>query len=187
MEFIKTKINNCFVIRGTKYNDERGYFSVTFNKEELLAKIGHEDEFIQDNMSYSSHGVIRGLHYQESPFAQTKLVRCVKGVIMDVIVDINPRSSTFGLSEQVFLVGGDNEMVYIPKGCAHGFSVISDDAIVEYKVDAPYKPELERGIIYNDPFLNIGWGFDFTKAIVSEKDLKLPTFEEVFGKIKITK
>lgn len=181
MNTLRTKINGCFVLTYPVFRDYRGLFCVPYNKEDLKRDIGEDIEFIQDNFSVSSYGVIRGLHFQEGEYQQSKLVRCVNGSINDIIVDIRPDSSTFGQVIIVPLCGNKTDMVFIPKGCAHGFAALEDNTIVEYKVDAPYNKESESGILYNDPYLNINWGISMSDAIVSDKDLKLPSFNQKFG------
>jgi dTDP-4-dehydrorhamnose 3,5-epimerase len=158
------------------FKDDRGHFSSSYNQQDFNGIVEHNVNFIQDNESYSKKNVIRGLHFQKGKYAQSKLVRCVMGVINDVIVDLRNSSPTFGKYMSVELVG--NMMLYIPKGFAHGFSVLSEQAFVQYKVDNYYSPENDSGLIYNDPSLNIEWGVDDDNVIVSEKDLKLPTFNK---------
>lgn len=157
------------------HKDNRGYFSSTFNQQEFSSLVGYNVVFIQDNESYSQKNVIRGLHFQKGKYAQAKLVRCVYGKINDVIVDLRNSSPTFGKYMSVELSG--NMMIYVPKGFAHGFSVLSDEAFVQYKVDNFYSPENDSGLRYYDPILQIDWGFDLTNALVSDKDNKLPYFD----------
>jgi dTDP-4-dehydrorhamnose 3,5-epimerase len=157
------------------YSDDRGYFAETYNQNDLNSLLGHHQTFIQDNESFSKKNVIRGLHYQKGKTSQSKLIRCLAGVINDVIVDLRNSSPTFGKHMIVEL--SQNKIVYIPRGFAHGFSVLSDYALIQYKVDNYYNKENETGIIYNDSFLNIDWGIDINDVIISEHDLNLPSFD----------
>jgi dTDP-4-dehydrorhamnose 3,5-epimerase len=176
MKFTKTEIEGCFLITYDTYVDSRGYFSVPYNKEVFNSNVGYDVEFVQDNMSYSHLGTIRGLHYQSGVSAQSKLVSCTQGRVLDVAVDIRKDSPTYGNVVKVELGWSLNNQLFVPKGCAHGFSVLSTTAIFQYKVDNPYNKESEGGIIYNDPTLNIDWGVSDFFVRVSEKDLELPTF-----------
>ena len=176
MKFNKTDIEGCYVITYDTYVDERGYFAVPYNKDIFNQNVGYEVEFIQDNMSYSHLGTIRGLHFQIGEYEQAKLVTCTQGRVLDVVVDIRKDSPTYGNVVKVELGWSLNNQLFVPKGCAHGFSVLSTTAIFQYKVDNPYNKESEGGIIYNDSTLNIDWKVsDYFKRI-SEKDLELPTF-----------
>lgn len=170
MDILETKIKGCYLIRYPRFTDERGYFSVPFNSQEFKDTFGLKDEFIQDNQSLSAYGVIRGLHFQKEPYAQTKIVRCVVGSINDVIVDIRPDSLTYLQHIVIPLEGGFNEMVLVPRGCAHGFASLKENTIVEYKVDNGYNKESESGILYNDPTLKINWGINPEDVIISKKD-----------------
>ena len=176
MKFSKTDIDGCYLITYDTYVDSRGYFSVPYNKDVFNSNVGYDVEFVQDNMSYSHFGTIRGLHYQSGVFAQAKLVSCTQGRVLDVAVDIRKDSPTYGNVVKVELGWSLNNQLFVPKGCAHGFSVLSTTAIFQYKVDNPYNKESEGGIIYNDPTLNIDWGVSDFFVRVSEKDLELPTF-----------
>lgn len=176
MEFIGTEILGCYVVKHKSFIDERGFFTVPYNKEIFDKNLGYRIDFVQDNLSYSHKGTIRGLHYQKNEFAQSKLVSCVKGHVLDVAVDIRKDSPTFGNVVKIELMFGSNKHLFIPKGCAHGFSVLSDDAIFQYKVDNPYNKDSEGGIVYNDPTLNINWRINPNDLLVSQKDLELPTF-----------
>ena len=176
MKFNKTDIEGCYVITYDTYVDERGYFAVPYNKDIFNQNVGYEVEFIQDNMSYSHLGTIRGLHFQTGEYEQSKLVTCTQGRVLDVVVDIRKDSPTYGNVVKVELGWSLNNQLFVPKGCAHGFSALSDNTIFQYKVDNPYNKESEGGIIYNDPTLDIDWRVsDYFKRI-SEKDLELPTF-----------
>lgn len=173
MRIIKAKVPGLFIIEPKVFEDSRGYFFESYNKNDF-EKENLQFNFVQDNQSKSEYGVIRGLHYQIEPYAQTKLVRALSGVIYDVAVDIRKGSPTFGRWAGVELSEENKRQVLVPKGFAHGFSVLSETAVVFYKCDNFYHPESDRGIIYNDKSLNIGWKIDPEKAIVSKKDLQHP-------------
>jgi dTDP-4-dehydrorhamnose 3,5-epimerase len=175
MEFIKTNIEGCYVITYNTFHDERGYFAVPYNKDEFNNKLGYEVDFIQDNLSYSHSGTIRGLHFQKGEYSQSKLVTCTQGRVLDVAVDIRKDSPTYGNIVRVELGWTLNKLLFVPKGCAHGFSVLSGMATFQYKVDNPYNKESEGGIVYDDPTLKIDWGI-VGQPRVSEKDKELPTF-----------
>jgi dTDP-4-dehydrorhamnose 3,5-epimerase len=177
MNVIKTPIDGLLIIEPTVFKDKRGYFFESYNKK-LYEANGIEDDFVQDNQSFSSFGVIRGLHYQLNPYAQSKLVRVLRGKIFDVAVDLRKDSKTFGQWFGVELSEENFRQFYIPRGFAHGFSVLSETAIVFYKCDNFYAPDYERGIIYNDKKLNIDWRIPFGKEIISEKDKKNMPFEK---------
>jgi dTDP-4-dehydrorhamnose 3,5-epimerase len=169
----KTKIEGCYIIKPHIFKDDRGHFTVPFNKNfynDLLPDI----DFIQDNQSYSTYGVIRGIHFQRYPYEQSKLVRCSYGKVRDVVVDLRIESTTYLQHIEVDLSSENGVMIFIPKGCGHGFSVLSNEAVFEYKVDEPYNKNAENGIVWNDKTLNIDWGIDDDKIIVSEKDKELP-------------
>lgn len=173
MEFKKTSIDGVYVIEPRVFNDARGYFFETWKKSEFEANIGPV-EFVQDNESKSSFGVLRGLHYQKGEFSQAKLVRVIKGKVLDVAVDIRKSSPTFGQYEMVELSDENKRQFFIPRGFAHGFLVLSDEAIFTYKVDNIYAPQAESGIRWNDPDVGIQWPIDLEKVMTSEKDLKQP-------------
>lgn len=173
MEFKKTSIDGVYVIEPRVFNDARGYFFETWKKSEFEANIGPV-EFVQDNESKSSFGVLRGLHYQKGEFSQAKLVRVIKGKVLDVAVDIRKSSPTFGQYEMVELSDENKRQFFIPRGFAHGFLVLSDEAIFTYKVDNIYAPQAEAGIRWNDPDVGILWPIDLEKVMTSEKDLKQP-------------
>jgi dTDP-4-dehydrorhamnose 3,5-epimerase len=177
----KTKIDGCFIVKPEIYKDERGYFSSPFVKEVfedvLKLTLGHNITFLQDNESFSKKNVIRGIHFQQQEFAQSKLVRCSYGLVRDVIVDLRHDSKTYGKHITIDLSDKNGKMVFVPKGCGHGFSVLSDGAVFNYKVDTYYNKDSEGGIVYNDPTLNIDWGIEPIYAIVSDKDKKLPNFK----------
>jgi len=165
------------IIEPTLFGDDRGYFLESYNKKEFEKAIG-EISFVQDNESKSSKGVLRGLHFQKPPYTQAKLVRCIEGKVLDVAVDIREGSETFGQHVTVELTGENKKQVFIPRGFAHGFLVLSESAIFAYKVDNSYAPTHDAGIRWDDSLLNIQWGVSESDVLVSEKDAKLPFFLE---------
>ena len=173
MPIIKTEFSGLIIFEPTVFKDSRGYFFESYNENVFQAE-GITARFVQDNQSKSSYGVLRGLHYQLNPHAQTKLVRVLSGKILDVAVDIRKGSPTYGKAFSIELSAENNKQLLIPKGFAHGFSVLSETAEVMYKCDEFYHKELEAGIIYNDSSLNIDWQIPADKAIVSDKDLQQP-------------
>lgn len=175
MPFIQTKIDGVVIFEPKVFKDDRGYFFESYN-EKLFSANGITSKFIQDNQSYSKYGIIRGLHYQKGEFSQAKLVRVIKGEVLDVAVDLRLNSSTFGEYISVKLTADNYNQLYIPRGFAHGFSVLSEDAIFSYKCDNYYNKESEGGIIFNDKDLNIDWQINLKEAIVSAKDIELPSF-----------
>lgn len=177
MEYIKTAIEGVYIIEPKVFSDARGYFMEAWKQQEFNEHVGHID-FIQDNESKSSFGVLRGLHYQKGALSQSKLVRVIKGKVLDVAVDIRKSSPTFGQHVMVELSEDNKRQFFIPRGFAHGFLVLSDEAIFTYKVDNPYAPQAEAGIRWNDPDLAIEWPIDFSKVQTSEKDLKQPFFKD---------
>ena len=181
MEYIKTEIEGVYILEPKVFNDARGYFMEAWKQTEFNEHIGKVD-FIQDNESKSSYGVLRGLHYQKGDLSQAKLVRVIKGKVLDVAVDIRKSSPTFGKHVMVELSEDNKRQFFIPRGFAHGFLVLSEEAIFTYKVDNPYAPQSETGIRWNDPDLAIEWPIDFSEVQTSEKDLKQPFFKnaEVF-------
>ena len=179
MKIIETEFDGLYIIEPIIFEDERGYFYETYN-EQRYKNAGIDYKFVQDNESKSSYGIIRGLHFQKGEFAQAKLVRCLQGKVLDVVVDMRKNSKTFGKHYSVELTGENKLQFMIPRGFAHGFSVLSDTAIFSYKCDNIYNKESEGGIIYNDPFLNIDWKIKSGSEILSEKDKKHPTFKEFF-------
>jgi len=176
MPFYKTDIADLLVFEPKVFEDSRGYFFEAYN-EQVFQKEGLNLHFVQDNQSKSSYGVIRGLHYQLNPHAQFKLVRALAGTILDVAVDIRNGSPTFGKHFSIELSAENKKQLLIPSGFAHGFSVLSETAIVFYKCDAIYNKESEAGIVYNDPSLSIDWNISRGKELVSDKDLQQPLFE----------
>ena len=180
MVLTETKLKGCFILQPRVFNDHRGYFFESFNQKEFTLNIGAKINFVQDNESLSSKGVLRGLHFQEGEYAQAKLVRVIKGSVLDVAVDLRENSKTFGQYVSVELNEENKKQFFVPRGFGHGFVVLSDTAIFSYKCDNFYNKKAERGIIYNDPTLNINWEYPTELLELSEKDLHLPTFEEYF-------
>ena len=178
MRIIKTDIEGVIIIEPRLFEDERGYFFEAFSERKFAELTGIKTRFVQDNESRSAKGVVRGLHFQLPPFAQSKLVRAVRGTILDVAVDIRRGSPTFGKHIAVELSEHNHRQLFIPRGFAHGFSVLEGDAIVEYKCDNYYAPEAEGAIRWNDPTLAIDWHTTNNEAIVSAKDKLNPLFEE---------
>lgn len=176
MEIIKTAIKGVLIIEPSIFRDTRGYFFESFSQREFDEKVtpilGHGIHFVQDNESMSSYGVMRGLHYQRMPYTQSKLVRCVKGAVLDVAVDIRNGSPTFGQHVAVELTEENHRQFFIPRGFAHGFAVLSETAIFQYKCDEFYHPEADGGINIKDETLGIDWRIPTGKAILSEKDTK---------------
>lgn len=177
MKVIKTDIEGVVIIEPRIFADDRGYFFEAFSERELAKEVG-EIHFVQDNEAKSSHGVVRGLHFQRPPHAQSKLVRVIKGEILDVAVDIRKGSPTFGEHIAVELSDKNHRQLFIPQGFAHGYAVLSEDAIVEYKCDNYYAPESEGAIAWNDPALGIDWQLPAEKIILSAKDRNNPTLAE---------
>ena len=171
MEVIKTAIEGLVIIEPKVFGDERGYFFESFSLREFEEKVG-KINFVQDNESMSSYGVMRGLHFQEPPFTQSKLVRCVKGAVLDVAVDIRKGSPTYGQHVAVELTEDNHRQFFVPRGFAHGFAVLSETAIFQYKCDNFYAPQTEGGINILDESLDIDWQIPTDKALLSNKDLK---------------
>ena len=171
MNYIQTEIDGVWLIEPKVFSDERGYFMEAFKKEEFEANIGPVD-FVQDNESKSSFGVLRGLHYQKGEHSQAKLVRVIKGEVLDVAVDLSKSSPTFGKHVCVLLSEENKRQFFIPRGFAHGFAVLSDEAIFTYKVDNKYAPQSEASIIYNDATLGIDWPLAESQMLLSPKDKK---------------
>ena len=177
MNVITTNIDGVVIIEPRVFEDARGYFFESFSQREFNEKVSPVD-FVQDNESKSSFGVIRGLHFQRPPYTQSKLVRCVKGVVLDVAVDIRKESPTYGQHVAVELTEDNHRQLFIPKGFAHGFAVLSDIAVFQYKCDEFYHPESEGGISLMDAGLAIDWRVPMDKAILSDKDKKHPLFKD---------
>ncbi len=179
MKVTKLQIEGLILFQPNVYRDHRGYFQETFHLRDYTQYLPEGVEFIQDNLSYSVKGTIRGLHYQKEPFTQAKLVRCVQGRVLDVVVDIRVSSPDFGKYITVELDSIDNAQLFIPKGFAHGFSVLSEVAILEYKCDEYYHPESDSGIRFDDKILNIDWLIPQENQVISEKDKNLPSLKEI--------
>ena len=177
MNVTETKLKGCFILEPNVYQDNRGYFFESFNQEKFNELINCNINFVQDNESFSSKGILRGLHYQTGKYSQSKLVRVVKGKVLDVAVDIRKDSQTFGEHVSIELSEENKKQIFIPKGFAHGFIVLSDTAIFAYKCDNYYNKDAEAGIIYNDSMLQIDWKLHEQEIIVSDKDLILPKFK----------
>lgn len=173
MPFIKTDFRDLLIFEPVVFEDTRGYFFESYN-EKVFSAGGVEIKFVQDNQAWSTYGVIRGLHFQLSPNAQTKLIRALSGSILDVVVDIRKGSPTYGKAYSIELSAENKKQLLVPKGFAHGYSVLSETAEVMYKCDAFYHKQSEGGLLYNDPKLSIDWRIPADKAMVSEKDLILP-------------
>jgi len=178
MNFIKTDIPEVIIIEPKLFGDDRGYFVETFRKDKLEEFIGYKINFCQDNESKSKKGVLRGLHYQLPPFAQTKLVRVIKGKVLDVAVDIRKNSPTFGKYVAVELSEKNKRQLLVPRGFAHGFLTLEDDTIFAYKVDSYYSPECDRGIAYDDKTIGIDWILPKEELLLSDKDTKQPKLNE---------
>lgn len=177
MTILPTVLNDCFIIEPRVFADQRGYFVETFNKKSFWQQAGFEVHFVQDNESKSSKGVLRGLHYQAGEHAQAKLVRVVKGKVLDVAVDLRESSSTFGQHISVELTEDNKRQLFVPRGFAHGFVVLEDETIFNYKCDNFYHKDSEQGVIFNDPELDIDWILPENELLISEKDLVLPKFK----------
>lgn len=179
MKIEHTYLKGCFLIYPTIYKDERGTFHETFNLKEFKSKTGLDIHFVQDNQSVSKKGVLRGFHFQNGEYAQSKLVRVVKGEIQDVVVDIRKDSETFGQHFSVNLSEENNLQLFIPQGFAHAFLCLTDEVIFSYKCDQYYHKDSEQGILYNDKDLNIKWELPESEFILSDKDLNLPLFNSL--------
>ena len=179
MEIIKTNIEGCFELEPRVFEDERGYFFESYNQEKFELATGAKPFFVQDNQSFSTKGVLRGLHFQNGEHAQAKLVRVLDGEVLDVAVDIRPKSKTYGNIVRSVLSSENKKQLYIPRGCAHGFVTLSETAIFFYKCDNFYNKQSEGGILYNDPSLQIDWALNDDELLISEKDKVLPTWNEL--------
>src|SRR5574343_839448 len=177
MKFTETKLKGCFILEPKIIGDERGSFMESFNEKIFAEGVGQQVHFVQDNQSFSTKGVLRGLHYQTGAHAQAKLVRVLNGEVLDVAVDLRPNSPTYGQYETALLTGDNQIQFYIPRGFAHGFLVLSETATFFYKCDNFYNAASEGGIFFNDPTLTIDWTFPIEEMIISEKDQQLPTLE----------
>lgn len=181
MKAVETKLKGCFLLEPEVYPDERGYFFESFNEEAFCRAIGREIRFVQDNQSYSKRGVIRALHYQNGNHAQAKLVRVLSGKVLDVAVDLRKESKTFGEHITVELSGENRKQLFIPRGFAHGFAVLSEGATFFYKCDNYYHAASEGGILFNDADLHIDWKLPQEEIVLSDKDRGLPGFKELFS------
>ena len=173
MKFIETKIKDLIILEPKVFEDNRGYLIESYNQEKLNDVIG-KISFVQDNESKSTCGVLRGLHFQKPPYDQAKLVRCIEGKVLDIAVDIRKKSNTYGQHLAIELSSKNKRQLFLPRGFAHGFLVLSESAVFAYKVDNIYAPKYDAGIKWNDKELNIDWGIEHSKVIVSEKDSVLP-------------
>ena len=180
MNLIKTKLDGLVVLKPTVFKDNRGCFMESYNQKNINKLLGNVN-FVQDNESESSRGVLRGLHFQKPPYTQAKLVRCLKGSVLDVVLDLRKDSKTYGIFETISLTEENKKQLFIPKGFAHGFIVLSKSAIFSYKVDNYYNPDSESGVLWSDLDLNIDWKINKNEIIVSEKDKNLPTFNEIIN------
>ena len=178
MEVIKTQIDGVLIIEPKVFGDARGYFCESFNAREFVEKTGLDITFVQDNESRSKYGVLRGLHFQLPPYTQSKLVRVVKGRVLDVAVDIRKESPTYGQHVSCELTEDNHRQFFVPKGFAHGFCVLSEDAVFQYKCDNFYAPQADGGISILDASLGIDWGIEMDKALLSEKDTKHPCLKD---------
>jgi dTDP-4-dehydrorhamnose 3,5-epimerase len=176
LELQKTNLKDCFILIPQVFEDNRGSFSETFNAHQFAGQTGLNISFIQDNQSISKFGVVRGLHFQQGTHAQAKLVRVVQGKVLDIAVDLRKESPSFGHSISLVLSAENRKQLFVPRGFAHGFSVLEDNTLFAYKCDNFYNKESERGIIYNDATLALDWHLSSNEVIISEKDLELPTF-----------
>jgi dTDP-4-dehydrorhamnose 3,5-epimerase len=179
MQIAETKLKGCFIIEPKVFGDERGYFFESYKQDLFEKALGYKVNFIQDNQSLSSYGVLRGLHFQQGEFAQAKLVRVLKGTVLDVAVDIRPESQTFGQHVAIELSKENKKQLFVPRGFAHGFVVLSESAEFYYKVDNVYAPKSERGLMYNDSNLNIDWKIPHEEIQLSVKDTILPLINEL--------
>ena len=179
MKIVQTPLKGCVVLTPTVFCDGRGRFSESYKKEAFNEALGQEVNFVQDNESFSSKGVLRGLHFQKGKCAQAKLVRVVHGSVLDVAVDLSPDSTTYGQHFSIELSADNKKQLFVPRGFAHGFVVLSETAVFSYKCDNYYNKESESGIIYNDPTLNIDWKLPSEQLQLSEKDLQLPKFTAI--------
>lgn len=182
MKIKETGIQGLLIVEPDVYGDSRGYFFEAFSRRKFEEATGLVPDFVQDNESLSTYGVVRGLHYQKPPHAQAKLVRVARGRVLDVALDLRPDSPTFGKYAAVELSGENHRQLYIPKGFAHGFSVLSEEAVLQYKCDDYYAPECEAGIAWNDEELGIDWMVPEDKIILSAKDKLHPSLREIIGR-----
>lgn len=179
MQATETKLKGCFILEPKVFQDDRGYFYESYNREKFNAATGLDVNFIQDNQAFSSYGVLRGLHFQTGEFAQAKLVRVLEGKVLDVAVDIREGSETFGQHVAIELTGDNFKQLFVPRGFAHGYVVLSDTAVFAYKVDNLYSKESESGLMWNDAELGIDWNISGADVLLSEKDKVLPTLKDL--------
>lgn len=179
MQYQKTSIEGCFELIPSVFKDERGTFKECFKASKLQEILGYTPDFVQENESESHYGTLRGLHYQKGAKAQTKLIRVVEGLILDVVVDLRADSDSFGTHYKVELSKEKGNQLFIPRGCAHGFVVLSKSATITYLCDNEYHPASEAGILYSDHHLGIDWKLNSNELIISKKDLELPLFNEI--------
>ena len=180
MKIIKTEIDGILILKPRLFKDDRGYFFESFSQKQFIEEVGNS-RYVQDNESRSTYGVLRGLHFQRSPYAQSKLVRVVKGLILDVAVDIRKDSPTFGKHVATELSDDNKLQLYIPQGFAHGFVVLANDTIVQYKCDNYYHPASEGAIRWDDPTLNINWKLPLSDITLSDKDKNSPFLKDIIG------
>ena len=181
MKLQETPLQDCFILEPSVYKDERGLFYESYNKKLFNEVTNLDIDFVQDNQSASSYGVVRGLHFQTGKFAQSKLVRVLLGKVLDVVVDLRKESETFGQHFSIILDDIDHKQLFVPKGFAHGFITLSERSVFSYKCDNYYHKDSENGIIYNDATLSINWHLPKEDFIISEKDIILPTYKEVIA------
>lgn len=181
MKLLETPLKDCFILEPSVYKDERGLFYESYNKKRFNEVTNRSIDFVQDNQSSSSYGVIRGLHFQTGEFAQSKLVRVILGKVLDVVVDLRKDSETFGQQFSIILDDVNHKQLFVPKGFAHGFITLSERSVFSYKCDNFYDKDSENGIIYNDATLSINWHLPKEDFIISEKDILLPTFKEIIA------
>jgi dTDP-4-dehydrorhamnose 3,5-epimerase len=174
MKIIETNLKGCYIIEPEVYKDDRGEFYEMFHKKELEKAIDQRINFVQDNQSISRRGALRGMHFQKGAAAQAKLVQVTKGEVLDVVVDLRPNSPSYASHFKIKLSSENKLGLFIPRGMAHGFLALDENTIFTYKCDNYYNPKMERGIIYNDPNLNIDWNFPISDLIISDKDCELP-------------
>lgn len=179
MNVTETPLKDCFVVKPTIFGDARGYFFESFNSKTFAEKTGLEVNFVQDNEAFSNRGVLRGLHFQKGASAQAKLVRVIKGKVLDVAVDVRPNSETYGKFFSIILSEENKKQLFVPRGFAHGYSVLEDNTIFAYKCDNFYDKTSEGGIIYNDSDLQIDWMLEPSEIVLSEKDKLLPKLSEL--------
>lgn len=178
MKVTETKLRGCFILEPRVFEDERGHFFESYNHKDFCEAIGQKVDFVQDNQSYSTRGVLRGLHFQKGEHAQAKLVRVLQGSVIDVAVDLRKNSTTYGEHVSLELTGDNKKQLFIPRGFAHGFVVLSETAHFFYKCDNYYNRDSEDGIVFNDPALNIDWKISEDQIKLSSKDLKLSRLKE---------